>query len=95
MIEYINSLQTHGLNIYFFLYELLVNSLVKNEEFFRLHQFLQYHLLCDSKQLACLLLSIKDIYPPAYQIAIDMFKRLGNATEEIVDVFLAKKQVRF
>ncbi|XP_067932281.1 regulator of MON1-CCZ1 complex-like [Watersipora subatra] len=93
LIEYINSLQSFSQQIHFYLYELLVNHLVKCSELFRLHQFLQYHVLTDSKHLACLLLSLQNIYPAAYQIALDMLKRLGTAHDEIVEVFLSKYQV--
>lgn len=93
MIEYITSLQSYELPIYFYLYELLVNTLVKYGDMFRLHQFLQYHVMTDSKHLACLLLSIQNVYPAAYQIAVDMLKRLGTAHEQIVEVFLSKHQV--
>lgn len=93
IIEYINSLQLFTLPIHYYLYELLVNTLVKCGDLFRLHQFLQYHMMTDSKHLACLLLSIHKIYSPAYQIAVDMLKRLGTATDQIVEVFLSNHQV--
>ena len=93
MVEYITSLQSFNLSIHFFLYELLVNTLVKCGDLFRLHQFLQYHVLSDSKHLACLLLSIQGVYPAAHQIALDMLKRLGTAHDQIVEVFLSNHQV--
>ena len=93
MVEYINSLQTYEQPVHFYMYELLVNGLVKCDDMFRLHQFLQYHVMSDSKHLACLLLSIQNVYPAAYQIALDMLKRLGTAHDEIVEVFLSKYQV--
>lgn len=93
MIEYINSLQLFTLPIHYYLYELLVNTLVKCGDLFRLHQFLQYHVMSDSKHLACLLLSIHKIYPPAYQVAVDMLKRLGTASDQLVEVFLSNHQV--
>ncbi|KAF6029890.1 C18orf8 [Bugula neritina] len=93
MVEYIASLQTFDLPVHFYLYELLVNTLVDCGQLFRLHQFLQYHVMADSKHLACLLLSLQNVYPPAFQIALDMLKRLGTAHDEIVEVFLSKHQV--
>lgn len=93
MVEYITSLQSFNLSIHFYLYELLVNTLVKCGDLFRLHQFLQYHVLSDSKHLACLLLSIQGVYPAAHQIAVDMLKRLGTAHDQIVEVFLSNNQV--
>ena len=57
-----------------FLYELIINILVHNNCFYQLHQFLQYHVLGDSKPLACLMLSLESVYPPAHQLALDMLK---------------------
>ena len=57
-----------------YLYELIINILVRNNCFYQLHQFLQYHVLADSKPLACLMLSLEHVYPPAHQLALDMLK---------------------
>ena len=57
-----------------FLYELVINTLVHHNCFYQLHQFLQYHVLSDSKPIACLLLSLESCYPPAHQLALDMLK---------------------
>jgi len=93
ILEYIASLQSYGLPVHFYLYELLVDELVRCQDMYKLHQFLQYHVMVDSKHLACLLLSIQNIYPPAFQIALDMLKRLGTAHDQIIEVFLSKHQV--
>jgi hypothetical protein len=45
---------------------------VRNNCFYQLHQLLQYHVLADSKPLACLMLSLEHVYPPAHQLALDM-----------------------
>jgi hypothetical protein len=76
------------------IYEQLIKTLVGNKCFYQLHQFLQYHVLSDSKQLACLLVSIQGEYPPAYQLALDMLKRLRTADAEIIDILLSKGQVK-
>jgi hypothetical protein len=60
--------------------------------FYQLHQLLQYHVVSDSVPVACQLLSLENTYPPAYQLALDMFKRL-HTHEQIVEVLLTKKQV--
>lgn len=46
----------------------------------------------DSVHVACLLLSLVPQYPPAYQLAIDMLKRL-KTLDSIVEVLLLKSQV--
>jgi hypothetical protein len=88
IIEYFNSLNQQFIQIEHYLYKLLVNALIKSNKLYQLHQYLQYHVLSDSKPLACLLLSIQSTYPAANQLALDMLKRLGTANEEIVDVLL-------
>jgi hypothetical protein len=37
--------------------------------------------------------SIQGEYPPAYQLALDMLKRLRTADAEIIDILLSKGQV--
>ncbi|XP_025914396.1 regulator of MON1-CCZ1 complex isoform X2 [Apteryx rowi] len=88
---------THVLSVFtekkHYLYELVIKTLVQHNLFYMLHQFLQYHVLSDSKPLACLLLSLESIYPPAHQLSLDMLKRLSTANDEIVEVLLSKHQV--
>ncbi|CAB3369225.1 Hypothetical predicted protein [Cloeon dipterum] len=93
LIEYVRSLGDNRIPVQHYLYELLINTMVHRKAFFQLHQLLQYHVVSDSKPLACLLLSLENIYPAAHQLALDMLKRLGTANEEIVEVLLSKKQI--
>ncbi|XP_076305323.1 regulator of MON1-CCZ1 complex protein bulli [Tachypleus tridentatus] len=93
LIEYIRSLTQHQIPVQHYMYELLINTLVHHRCFYQLHQFLQYHILSDSKPLACLMLSLQSLYPPSHQLALDMLKRLGTANEEIIEVLLSKQQV--
>lgn len=93
LVEYIRSLTDNKITIEHFLYELLINCLVINKMYYQLHQMVQYHIVIDSKPLACLLLSLESFYSPAHQMALDMLHRLNTAHEEIVEVLLSKKQV--
>lgn len=93
LMEYIRSLNQSQIVVQHYLYELVIKTLVQHNLFYMLHQFLQYHVLSDSKPLACLLLSLESIYPPAHQLALDMLKRLSTANDEIVEVLLSKHQV--
>jgi len=93
IVEYIRSLSMHHIAVQHYLYELLINMLVQHSCFYQLHQFLQYHVLNDSQHLACSLLSLESVYPPAYQLALDMLKRLSTASDSIVEVLLSKKQL--
>ncbi|CAF1199144.1 unnamed protein product [Adineta steineri] len=93
VIEYIRSLIDYNIPVQYFIYELLVNLLVKNNQFFQLQQLIQYQVLTDSLQLACLLLSLSNKQQPTTQIALDMLKRLTNANEEIVEILLGHNYI--
>lgn len=93
LMEYIRSLNQFQITVQHYLYELVIKTLVQHNLFYMLHQFLQYHVLSDSKPLACLLLSLESTYPPAHQLSLDMLKRLSTANDEIVEVLLSKQQV--
>ncbi|KAM9774453.1 regulator of MON1-CCZ1 complex [Syngnathus typhle] len=93
LMEYIRSLNHFQIAVQYYLYELVIKTLVQHNLFYMLHQFLQYHVLTDSKPLACLLLSLESTYPPAHQLSLDMLKRLSTANDEIVEVLLSKQQV--
>ncbi|XP_077411201.1 regulator of MON1-CCZ1 complex [Vanacampus margaritifer] len=93
LMEYIRSLNHFQIGVQHYLYELVIKTLVQHNLFYMLHQFLQYHVLTDSKPLACLLLSLESTYPPAHQLSLDMLKRLSTANDEIVEVLLSKQQV--
>jgi len=97
LTEYIRSLNFKKITVHSFLYELLIDLLVRNNRFYQLHQFLQYHVISDSMHVACQLLSLETFYPPAYQLALDMLKRLSaNHTkvyDHIVDILVIKGQL--
>ncbi|XP_053097706.1 regulator of MON1-CCZ1 complex isoform X2 [Pangasianodon hypophthalmus] len=93
LMEYIRSLNQFQITVQHYFYELVIKTLVQHNLFYMLHQFLQYHVLSDSKPLACLLLSLESTYPPAHQLSLDMLKRLSTANDEIVEVLLSKQQV--
>jgi hypothetical protein len=93
LLEYIRSLVDYQIPVQHFLYELLINSLVMNGNYYQLHQLLQYHAVSDSKPLACLLLSLENLYPAAPQLAIDMLERLGSAKDEITEILISKQQI--
>ncbi|CAB1341084.1 unnamed protein product [Coregonus sp. 'balchen'] len=93
LMEYIRSLNQVQITVQHYLYELVIKTLVHHSLFYMLHQFLQYHVLSDSKPLACLLLSLEGTYPAAHQLSLDMLKRLSTANDEIVEVLLSRQQV--
>lgn len=93
VFEYITSLSAQKIVIQYFIYEFLINHLIQSENYYQMHQFLQYHVFSDSKHLACLLLSLHSQYSYAIQLGLDMLKRLQTADEEIVEVLLSQNQV--
>ncbi|KAI7690190.1 hypothetical protein SSS_10832 [Sarcoptes scabiei] len=93
VFEYINSLTHHEIPIDYCIYEFLINRLISTKNFYRMHQFLQYHVFTDSKHLACLLLSLNNTYAFAIQLGLDMLKRLQTSDDEIIDVLLSQNQI--
>jgi regulator of MON1-CCZ1 complex len=89
---YICSLNLYHITVMPYLHELLINALVSNGRWGQLHQFLQYHVVNDSAHVACQLLSLESKYPPAYQFAMDMMKRL-MIDEQIVEVLISKNMI--
>ncbi len=57
--EYIRSLNFHHVAVTPPLYELLIDFLVRNNKWYQLHQFLQYHVVSDSTHVAGKLLSLE------------------------------------
>ncbi|XP_068238434.1 regulator of MON1-CCZ1 complex [Palaemon carinicauda] len=93
VVEYTRSLGAVGVSVQHFLYELVINALVRTRQFYQLHQLLQYHVLADSKPLACLLLSLVGVYSAGQQLSLDMLCRLNTAHDEIIEVLLSQHQV--
>ena len=93
VVEYIRSLNKLAIEVEHYLFELVMNILIENKCYYQLHQFLQYHVISDSKPLAFLLLSRELVYPPATQLAMDMFKRLLIADNEIIDILITRGQI--
>ena len=92
LTEYIRTLNYSQIGVEPFMYSKLIEVLVKAGRFQQLYQFLQYHIIGDSVPVACQLLSLEAQYPPAYQMALDMLKRLGEHAH-ILEVLLVKRQL--
>ena len=70
---------------------LLLALLAEQKSYFQLHQFVQYHVVADSALLAAQLLELEEKYPPAAELALDMLRRLGAASNETVMAHLLAK----
>uniref|UniRef100_A0A1I8EFF5 Mic1 domain-containing protein n=1 Tax=Wuchereria bancrofti TaxID=6293 RepID=A0A1I8EFF5_WUCBA len=94
MLRYLTALRENKLEVQpYFLNEILVPTMIIMGQLGRLHQLLLYRIIPDSKQLAFQLLSHEAKYSPFVQLALDMLSRLGTATEEIVEILIARKLV--
>jgi hypothetical protein len=92
VVEYLRSIHRHFLKTEDVLNDLLVSLLLQARQYFEFHQFLQYHILNDSLPIANRLISIASVYPPAYQLGIDMLYRLGQLPR-LAKVLLQHQQV--
>ncbi|KYQ93988.1 colon cancer-associated Mic1-like domain-containing protein [Tieghemostelium lacteum] len=90
--EYIRSLSFASCPASDKLFDLLISLFVDNNMFSQLHQYLQYYAIQDSENIAYKLLSIGEIYPPALQLSLDMFKRLQKPNI-IISTLLERKQL--
>ncbi|GAU93139.1 hypothetical protein RvY_05125 [Ramazzottius varieornatus] len=93
LIEYLKSLISFRLDPQYYINELIVNSLVQFKMYHVLHMLVNNHVFADSKPFACLLLSLEGVFPPSFQMALDMLKRTGNSLEERVEVLLARFEI--
>jgi len=93
LVELLLTLNSLKIPVRQFIHEMLINLAVKTEQFYQLHQFIQYGVIADSKHLACILLGLESVYPPARQIALDMMSRLGNSVEELIEICLSEGKV--
>lgn len=92
VVEYIRTLHRAKLKIPFEVTEVLMDMLVDRNEFYALHQLLQYHALPDDLRLANRLLALSNVYPPGKQLGIDMLLRLNN-WPPICDLLIKEKKV--
>lgn len=93
LVELLLSLALYKLKPRQFILEMFINLAVKTQQFYQMHQYIQYGVITDSKHLACIILSLENVYPPARQIALDMMSRLGDAAEELIEICLAEGKV--
>lgn len=90
--EYMRSICRHYMRPESLLNDLLVALLIEEKKYYEFHQFLQYHILNDSIQIAENLLELSSTYPPAYQLGLDMLYRLKHF-DRLLRVMLEARQV--
>ena len=92
ILEYIRSLRLNKLRVNYFYNEIVVQLLTRSNNFYKLHQLVQFQVLGDSTPLAYLLLSLARTYEPAFLLGLDMLKRLDD-DKGIQDALLARGDV--
>lgn len=92
LLEYLKSLNNFHLPVNHAIYEFLINLLVSNGWVNQLQQMVHYQVIRDSVRIAALFLSLEGQYPGAYQLAVDMLKRL-EAKPQVIEILLLKKDL--
>lgn len=92
LINYLTSLCEYDIKALPNINEMIVSTLVRRKKFATLQQLLQYGVIADSKTLACILLSLGNVYPAGTQMALDMLSRL-DAKDEIQEILLSQGQI--
>lgn len=88
-MTYLNSVIVCGLEPLSEVVTQLITVLLTSHHYAHFHQLAQYFVVDDTEHLCCTLLALGRQYPPASQLALDMFKRLGKG-ERILDTLLEK-----
>lgn len=70
LTEYLRVLFEFDLVPQQFLNEYIIDAFVRRKQWYLLQQYIQYKIIQDSKPTACLLLSLENEFPGAYQLAM-------------------------
>ncbi len=93
LLEYMRSLAVHRLEITSDLCQLAITVLVGLGEFTRLQQLAHFGVLSDVRALAPLLLDVEPIYPPAFDMALDLYKQYKNGIRDAIGELVARRKV--
>lgn len=92
LLEYMRALRALKIRVSDYIQRLAIEVLIKDGRFNMLHQYIQYKIIMDSRNIALQILSIEDKYKPAFQIAMDMLIRCGDHSV-ICEVLIARKKI--
>lgn len=87
LLAYVNSLSVFKIPAESYIHELIINLLIRNKRYYQLHQLIQYRVISDSLPVACQLAYLTSVYPPALQLALDMFLRIGDRVHALEVLF--------
>ncbi|KAG2381669.1 hypothetical protein C9374_006053 [Naegleria lovaniensis] len=93
IIEYIRGLKKGNIPVHYFIQKLLIELLVKSNNYSMLHQLVQFKVIGDSKLTALQMLHISEKYKPAYEISLDMLKRLGEF-DLLCEILLSRRDIK-
>eukprot|EP00755_Sulcionema_specki_P009457 Sspe_Gene.43751::Locus_21370_Transcript_1_1_Confidence_1.000_Length_2508::g.43751::m.43751 len=90
-MEYVRSLSVNQIRLKDELQRFLVDILIYSTppNYPKLHQYLQYHVIEDTLPIALQLLKLEELYPPSFQLSLDMLCRL-KAFPEIVEILITR-----
>ena len=90
-MEFIRSLMENQIPQQASLQNLLLKFIMDSKDFLMMHTLLQFHVFSESLELARLLVHLgsksqgsDQYYPPAYQLGLDMFKKLQSHEEVVI-----------
>lgn len=87
LMVYLQSLSKHQITAQEEISKLITKELIRNENFKTLQTLVEFSLICESKLMACFLLSYSKCNKIVHQTALDMLKKI-SANESIVEVLL-------
>lgn len=94
LLEFILVVRRQERNVEFCIYEQLLKCLMNGKRYYQIIQMIRSEIFKDSKQLACLLLSMRSQYRPAGQLGLDMFHRLDCLTDLVEAIDLNSDSTR-
>lgn len=89
LLEFIFFVRKLDKNVEFCIYEQLLKCLVRGKRYYQIVQMIRSAIFQDSKQIACLLLSLRAQFRPAVQLGIDMLHRLDCLNDLIESLELS------
>jgi len=92
LVEYISVLKRNDIPVHNFIQKLLIELLVKSNNYSLLHQYVQFKVISDSKLTALQMLYISEKYKPAYQISLDMLRRLKEF-DMLCEIMISRNEI--
>jgi hypothetical protein len=91
--EYLRTMDERKQQVDGCLHEFLFQILARRQKYNQLHQLLQHCVIQDSIKTAQRMISLSNVYPPFYQLGLDMYKRLERYNL-IIDTMIEHGEVR-